>query len=177
MTCKMRPLCMAADVMKIVGLPSNVFTAWITRGILDVGDDAMGGGQGRARAISQPVAHQVAVAAALHQFGAPVSVAVELGWRFAFHHFNRELDVSDAGDVRELPGRTPGAPFSTGATVLLFAPPYGAALIRLSGSPSLPRLALETLAREAGREDGAFALIDVGALHARVAALFAVRRQ
>lgn len=174
MNCKQRPLCMGADVLRIVGMPSATLTSWIARGILDVGDDAMGGGRGMARAISQPVAHQLAVGATLYQFGAQVSPAVELGWRFAFHHFDRELDVSDAGDVRELPGRAPGAPFSTGATALLFAPPYGAALVRLSGSPNLPRLALETLAREAGRDDGAFALIDVGALHARVAALFAV---
>jgi len=177
MTVETRPLCFTSDVIRIVDMPSASFSSWVSRGLLDLGPDALGTGKrGQSRAISQPVAHQIAVAATLSHFGASVPDAVESGWRFAFGKFPRELDVSDAGDVTDAPDRAPGALFETGATALLYAPRGGAVLLRLSGAPSLPRLALETLAREAGRADGAFALIDLRDIHARISALFMVRR-
>ena len=173
MTVETRPLCFTSDVIRIVDMPSASISSWVSRGLLDLGPDALGTGKrGQSRAISQPVAHQIAVAATLSHFGASVPDAVESGWRFAFGKFPRELDVSDAGDVTD----APGALFETGATALLYAPRGGAVLLRLSGAPSLPRLALETLAREAGRADGAFALIDLRDIHARISALFMVRR-
>jgi len=173
MTVETRPLCFTSDVIRIVDMPSASFSSWVSRGLLDLGPDALGTGKrGQSRAISQPVAHQIAVAATLSHFGASVPDAVESGWRFAFGKFPRELDVSDAGDVTD----APGALFETGATALLYVPRGGAVLLRLSGAPSLPRLALETLAREAGRADGAFALIDLRDIHARISALFMVRR-